>query len=514
MIKSTLLGSLAAILTVAAVAAPPPAPVLPSARPAPLRAVTGDLTLDRAVDIALQQNPQVLDQLQNIERTRGQVIAVRAQALPRLSLNGNFDQQSRRLLETDRDSGSGDLTELFDALGIAGGGGGESARRSSDKSYQISLDLRQVIYAGGQVRAAIRIANFTEDSAYFQLRDLIDATIATTRQQFYTVLLNRALIAVQEESIQVLSDQLKDQQNRFEAGTVPRFNILQAEVALANVQPDLIRARNDYLISQLELAKTLGLDPGPGGKVTFNPVGTLGIPPRPLTLNAALATAKERRPFLKVQRLNILTQKEQIKVALAGYKPRVDAQASYILRNSRLSDQLDDTVDGWFYGITGTWNIFDGFETYGNVKQARAQLESAKINYDDSVQQVELEVQRAYANLETARETIRSQLKNIEQAREALRLATERLAAGAGTQLDVLNARLQLTQARTTEIRSRADYNSFLAEFARATAIATVYEESFKDPLARRRALAPGTRKPATRNAGNSDGKTGSAPRK
>jgi hypothetical protein len=101
------------------------------------------------------------------------------------------------------------------------------------------------------------------------------------------------------------------------------------------------------------------------------------------------------------------------------------------------------------------------------------------------VQQVELEVQQAYANLITQRETIKSQQKNVEQAVEALRLANERLAAGAGTQLEVLDARVALTRARSTEVQARGDYNKALAEFDRATATDTVYAESFRDPLGR-----------------------------
>jgi outer membrane protein TolC len=96
---------------------------------------------------------------------------------------------------------------------------------------------------------------------------------------------------------------------------------------------------------------------------------------------------------------------------------------------------------------------------------------------------VELEVQQAYANVQTARETIRSQQKTVEQALEAVRLATERLAAGAGTQLDVLNAQVQLTTARSTELQARANYNTALAEFDRVTATATSYSETFNDPL-------------------------------
>jgi len=459
-----------------------------------MRTISGDLPLERAVQVALRQNPDILKQLQEIERTKGQVIEVRAQALPRVSLAGDFAQEDSRLLERGTSTVG---PPLIVAVPTAGGALDFSSIEKQiakstktvpntlpgDKSWRVDLQVKQVLYAGGQVRAALKIAKFTEDSSYYQLRDIIDQVISTTRVQFYDVLLTRALIKVQEESVQLLGDQLKDQQNRFEAGTVPRFNVLRAEVELANQQPELIKARNNYLIAQLRLAKTLNLDPGPAGKPSFNCVGEFDVAERPLGLQNAIQTALERRAFLKVQRQQILIAKEQIKVELAGYKPRLDAAGGYEWRNSRFSDQLDDTVDGWFYGITGSWNIFDGLETYGRVKQARAILESSKINYDDAVHQVELEVQQTYSNLRAAREVIRSQQKNVEQALEALRLANERFSAGAGTQLDVLDARTSLTQARTTEIQSRAAYNAELAVFDRVTSTDTVYAEMFKDPL-------------------------------
>jgi outer membrane protein TolC len=467
------------------------------------RTITGDLTIDRAVQTALRQNPEILKQLQEIERTRGQIIEVRAQALPHLTASGTFTQEDHRLLERGSNQSGAAAAIIVVPVGPAANqtaldfsglekqlGATRTQRNSgpSDKSWKVDVEVSQVLYAGGQVRAAIKIANFTDDSSYYQLRDTIDRIVAGTRVQFYDVLLNRALITVQEESVQLLGDQLKDQQNRFEAGTVPRFNVLRAEVELANQQPQLIRARNDYLIAQLKLAKTLGLDPGPQGKPTFHCVGEFTVAERPLELVDALKLAKEHRAFLKVQRQHILIAKEQIKVELAGYKPRLDAKAGYEMRNSRLSDELDQTVDGWFYGITGSWAIFDGLETYGRVKQARSLLESAKINYDDSVLQVELEVQQSFANLRAAREVIRSQQKNVEQALEALRLSNERFSAGAGTQLDVLDARVALTQARTTEIQSRAAYNAELANFDRVTATDTVYTEMFPDPLASKKA--------------------------
>ena len=474
----------------------------------------GDLSLDQAIKLSLKQNPNVLKALWQIQNTRGQIIEVRAEALPHVTLTSAYFQESKSLLQgrggtttagTTGTSSNSTTTsnnlanQLSNIPGLSQSAaeqvisavqGSQSQASQSqqstgggDISWNVDVTVSQVLYAGGQIGAAIRIAKFTDDSSYFSLRDTIDQTIDTVRQQFFTVLLNRALITVQEESVKLLEDQLKDQQNRFEAGTVPRFNVLQAEVALANQQPQLISAKNNYLISEYQLAKTLGIDPGPQGQTTYHAVGNLDVHERPLGLRNAIQMGIEHRPFLKVQRLTILVQKEQIKVALAGYKPQLNASGGYEVRNSALTSHLDDTIDGWFFGVTGSWAIFDGLQTYGKVKEARASLESAKVNYDDSVHQVELEVQQAYANLQTARETIRSQEKTVEQALEALRLASERLAAGAGTQLDVLNAQVQLTTARSTELQARANYNTALAEFDRVTATATSYAETFDDPL-------------------------------
>jgi outer membrane protein TolC len=447
-------------------------------------AIRGSMTLQRAIELGLRQNPDLLRALKEIERTRGQVIEVRAQALPHLVAEANYFQQDKYLLE--RGGNSSSSSNFTDASGntVNFGSGDSGSSIGGDKSWRAAIEVRQLLYSGGQVGAALKIARFTEDQAYFQLRDTVDRVIATIRAQFYLVLLNRKLITVAEESIRLLGDQLKDQQNRFEAGTVPRFNVLQAEVALANSQPDLIRARNNYLVAQLELSRTLGLEASKSatGKPTFEAVGDLRAIERRISLQNALSAARVQRPFLKAQQQNISIEEQQITVAKAGLKPQVSADAGWEIRNSRRTDDLSKEVNGWYYGVNGTWNIFDGFETKGRVIQAQSRLASARITYADSVLQVELEVQQAYARLQEARELIASQEKVVEQADEALRLARERLSAGAGTQLDVLNAQVALTRARTTQQQALYDFNVALAEFDRATGANTVYDNTFVDP--------------------------------
>jgi outer membrane protein TolC len=174
---------------------------------------------------------------------------------------------------------------------------------------------------------------------------------------------------------------------------------------------------------------------------------------------------------------------ENIKVALAGYQPRLEADAGYEVRNNSASKSLTKTVYGWFYGITGSWNVFDGGATYGQTKQAKAQLEEAKVTYDDAVRQVDVEVQQAFDEVRDSQETITSQEKTIEEAQEALRLSQEQLAAGVGTQLNVLSAQVALLQARTTLVQAQYNYNIAMAQFDRVTAANTHWADLFHDPL-------------------------------
>jgi outer membrane protein len=421
-------------------------------------------TLDLAIQTALQQNPDVLRARQEIRRTKGVFIEVLSQALPHITATDQFQRTDPHL------GRSGSIS--------FGSGGGSSSVSLTDSSYFLRVQTTQLIFSGS-VFPAIRGADFQHDSAFFSLRNVIDQTITTVRQQFYQVILNKALIGVQEESVRLLESQLKDQQNRFEAGTVPRFNVLQAEVALANQQPALITARNNFRISQLTFAKTLGLDfdPRRGENPGIECKGELTFQPRVIALEDAIQIGKERRPFLKQQNANVNNQRNQLGVAYGGFFPTINADSAYEWDSSPLTSDISKVSKGWFWGATGTWNIFDGLATAGRVKQQRALLSQSQITYDDAVRQVELEIQQAYANLQRDRETIESQEKTAEQAKEALRLASARLGAGAGTQLDVLSAQVALTQAASTQLQALYSYNADLAEFDRATATQTIYSD-------------------------------------
>lgn len=443
-------------------------------------------TLNQAILMALQQNPTIQIARQEIERTKGLYIQMRAEALPQIGSTGTF-QDTDPHLQVNRGGPANAATPAPSPGGTPGPN--FSSFSGVERQYSVRIQATQVIFAGGRIISQIRAADFTRDSSYYAFRNAIDQVVSTTRQQFYQVLLNRDLIEVQEESVKLLKSQLQDQQNRFEAGTVPRFNVLQAQVALSNQYPNLIAAQNNYRISQLQLAKTLGLDFDPirGDGAPLEAIGELRYEPRHIPVAQAIEMAKGRRPFLKQQKAIVLSNAEQVRVARAGFFPQINATGGSEVRSSAFSDNPRDVSSGYILGATGTWAIWDWGATYGAMKQARAVLEESKITLDDAGRQVELEVQQQDSNLKQSNDLIRATEQSVGQADEALRLASARLSAGAGTQLEVLDARVQLTLARSNRLQALFTYNVAVAEFDRVTATEVTYSNELDEPQTRRK---------------------------
>ena len=423
-----------------------------------------DMKLEDAIKAALQKNPDILDGIQKLSLTSGQMISVRSRITPQISLTSDWGYTSRELNQVE--VANADVT---------------------DQVWNINLEFTQLLYDGGATVSRIRSAIASEHGAYFELRAIIDQVISEVKINFSEIVLNRALIIANQQSVDLLTEQLKDQQNRYDAGTVPRFNVLQAEVALANAKPPLIQAQNNYRVAMYRLVRLLGMDYPPGfpSEVPFNIVGKLDYKLRTLDPDKSIRIAVARNPGLKAQRQSILSTAAKVNEQAAGYMPTIRARVAQTNNSDMLTSKLSNVVSGWFFGINGTWPLWDGLLTHGNMKQAKAQLDSSKINYDDGVREVILEVQQSISNLLQAKETVDSQEASMVQGVEALRLSQERLDAGAGTQLDVLNQQTSLLQSQTFLLQAYFSYIKGVAEYERTLSLDTRYEEFFDDPLTR-----------------------------
>ena len=320
--------------------------------------------------------------------------------------------------------------------------------------------------------AALRAAKATKEQAMAQFQSTLSDTLLAVRVAYYDVLLAAQQIVVHEASVKLLTQELEDQQRRYNAGTVPHFNVLRAEVAVANERPALIQARNNYRIAKNNLANLLGynLPRDIWEDIPLNLSDKLEAQPYQIELPQAIEQALANRTELAVLRKQEALERESVVNARAGYKPTVSVFGGYTWNNSQFTDpgDLGYTLHGWNAGAEMSWDIFDGLLTRGKVIQARALYEKSKTDVEDTGRQIELEVRTAYSQFIEAQEVLDSQKTVQAEAEETLREAEARAEAGTGTQLDVLDAQTSLTQARTTEIQALHDYAVARAKLERA----------------------------------------------
>jgi len=406
------------------------------------------LSLADALNVALAQNATLLKAKNDLQAAHGLVVQTRAVALPQVIASGKYQDEELTLLQT-----------------IPGTG-----LQSPHQNWNTGIQIVQNIYTGGKLIAAIKVAKVTDQQALAQYQTAVADTLLTVRLSYYDVLLAAQQITVNEASVNLLQKELEDQQRRYDAGTVPHFNVLRAEVSVANAKPKLISAHNQYRIAKNNLANLLGYDlpRDVWENLPLNLTDTFDTAPWNVVLPDAIQQALTRRTELTALRKQVELQKLNIVNARSGYQPTVQAFAGYNWVNSQFKDNSSDYFDGWTIGAQMNWNIFDGLLTHGKVIQAQAQAAHAQTDLADQSRQIELAVRTAYSDFIEAREILESQAKVQEQADEALREANARADAGTGTQLDVLDAETSLTQARTTQIQAQHDYVAARARLERA----------------------------------------------
>jgi outer membrane protein len=405
------------------------------------------LTLEEAVSLALGNNPQILKAREEILRATGQVVEFSAARLPVVSVGGAAQVEDASRFEAQP--------------GFA---------RSEEGSWNLGARIRQTVYAGGRISGNIRIATLQRQEAVAALDAVVQDIVLGVETQFYEALRQRALVDVAEEQNRLLAEELSDQQKRAQAGSVPEFNVLRARVALANAQPDLIRAKNAHRVAIAELARLVAIEAQAGAGLPFGVTGELTATAAGYDLAAALATARAQRSELDALEIRVAAARQQISVEAAGLKPEVSVFGGYDF----LSEQFrgpSHATNGAIVGLQAEWKVFDFGATRGRMDQARAKARQIELDLEDARRQIELDVRKAWSRYLEARELIDSQQQNIEVALESLRQAGVRFDAGGSTQLDVLAAQTALTEARTNELEARADLKQSLSDLRRAMGV-------------------------------------------
>jgi outer membrane protein TolC len=402
-------------------------------------------TLQDCINRALEQNPDILVSKKHLEEAAGSIIEARAGFLPSLTSSAGYEK-----LETD-----------YATLGGS----------ASNRTYVWSVNIRltETVYAGGAVRARMDIARLQRQSRTQDFEAQVDQVIMDVRVAFYDILRNKADVTVHEQAVNFLAEQVKNEQAKLDVGTGQKLNVLRAEVNLALEQSGLVDSRNGLRNSHLRLSELLSIPYSTDqDQVPFDVDGSLAYEKMKLDLNSCLSRALIQRPELTAHENEIKVQKKQLIVDRSEVLPHVNLYTGYDVDSQTDLTKPQDHYEGYVAGVEANWHIFDGLATKGRMRETRAHIEAAEISFDAAQRNIQTEVLRAYRDLQRAEENIETQTANVQLATESLSLATANFGLGLTSQLELLQARLDLTRAQTAELSARFDYNAALARLQRA----------------------------------------------
>jgi len=399
-------------------------------------------TLEECIRIGLERAVPVQNAIRDQQIAEATMKQARSQALPQINLSANYTR-------TD-----GETSPFFTA----------DVKRDS---YSGSATLRQTLYEGGKVSAAIRAAKafrgYTAETRAAQEAALVrDISLA-----FNNILLTQATVAVQEESVKQLEAFAEQAQQKYEAETASEFDQLTAQVRLANERPKLIEARNALAVAKEAFRNLIVLNEEDftlDGKLTYNPFDA--------SPKALQAQAVNTRPEVRVQDKSIALHLEDLTTARGAYKPVVTADAVYSQENpDRYDGTRDEWEDHWQAGITATWALFDGGQRRGEVLEKGLELAKAQADRSDLLRTVSLDVKAAWLDMMAARETIAGAEENVRLAEKAFEIAKTRYDAGLATYLEFTDSNLSLNTARLNRFQSLEKHLSAVVRLKYAAGI-------------------------------------------
>ena len=397
------------------------------------------LTADRAVQLALQHNSQVISANAGVYSARAGTYRAFSGVLPQVSASitraGTWTTNKPGTLSFGQASfQSPDKQESYSTTPTVGG------------SWNV-LNLSSLTNLSS-ARAGLQGARWSREAARS------DVALAA-RQQFYQVVQAAKLIDVQTNALQVARDSERRVRALFDVGSVSRNDVLQAQVQTAQSELDSIAAVQSLLVQRNALASLIGTEESKMG-----PVDTV-LTFTPLTHDEGqlLREAETRRPDLKAASASLRSAHEALwsarlmrvpYITVSGsftYRPVSSSKNTFVSQDTIISSRSESDRQT-SARVALSWDIFDGLATDAANAQARANLLTAQDTYDvlrrnlaGQVHQAVLTYQQALASESVAEAAVAN-------AAENLKLTQQKYNVGSATILDLITAQVALQRAQ------------------------------------------------------------------
>ncbi|ALF53800.1 transporter [Nostoc piscinale CENA21] len=403
---------------------------------------TVPLSLSQALELARRNNRTLQVTILELERSRAALRESQASLFPSLDINGS----------------------------VTNSGNGFSSNDSQPStSFNGTAQLNYDLYTSGNRQAVIKEAEeqlrIDELDVENQSRE-IELNVKT---QYYNLQQADEQVRINQSAVANAQASLQDAQARERAGVGTRFDVLQAQVNLANAQQDLTNSLSDQQIARRQFGTLLSL-PQLVDITAADTVALAGL--WQPTLEQTIIEAFQNRPELRQQVAQRNIYEQQRRQALAQVRPQVSLVTSY-----NLLDRFNDTAsvtDGYSIGLQASTNLFDGGAARARAAQARANIAIAETQFANQRDQIRFNVEQYYAQLRSNLDNVQTSSVGLEQAREALNIARIRYQAGVGTQTEVIEAENDLTRAEGNRVTAILDYNRALANLQRTVSARTL----------------------------------------
>ncbi len=344
-------------------------------------------------------------------------------------------------------------------------------------TYSVGVQVTQALWRSGSVAAGLRYAKLYAASTDLSIREKVQSTVFNVASKYRDVLLQQHLVHVYEEAAAVAERLLQTAKSRRQQGTVSDYEVLRAEVEIANSNAELINGKNALQSAKVALFQTMGVSQD--CEVEFT--GKLVYTAEAFDLDSASAKAAIERPDIARALAALQMAEEQINIVKSEYGPHVDGFVDGEYSNFKTDQSRDEWNDDWTVGAKVSLTLFDGFERRGKMISAISKRNQAAESLRDIEDKIHVEVVNALLQLHYADELYHSQKKNIELAQEALRILEAGSSRGRNTQVEVLDAKSALTEA--TGAYFKAIHSQELARLAIRNVMGTLSPEEAMDPI-------------------------------
>ncbi|WP_035493661.1 TolC family protein [Baaleninema simplex] len=411
------------------------------------------ITLDQAIELAVRNNLDLQESRLALEASRANLREVKGTLFPQLDLSSNVtwnDSASSRISIERQEEIQGVLSPLQT----------DSTSVTWDNQLQLSYDVYTFGRRAGQIGAARGQVRVNELELERQLEDIrLDVSEA-----YYNVQQSDMDVRIARSAVENSQQSLEDAQALEEAGVGTQFDVLRAEVQLANDQQQLTQALSDQQVARRTLAQVLNV-PQSVNVAAADPVDLEGI--WEMTLEESIVRALHNRAELEQQLVQREISDDRRRVALAQTLPQFSIFGSMQLLDVS-EDDVGGLTDGYAVGAQMQWRLFNGGASYAAARQEELNRETAEVRFSNLRNQIRLQVERAYYELEARLQNVQTSNTALTLAEESLDLARLRFRAGVGTQTDVIQAQDDLTQAQGNLIDAIIGYNRALAQIRRA----------------------------------------------